>query len=252
MLYVSLEIAYVKPIIKMLHNPLVDAHEYADREERAARWLRRRLDLYTDHRSSWVSWVRRYSLLVTVVGTKLLYLTFSIGILLATDRMFKLGSFVTYGVDWFVSASLNDTILTPPAERLFPRMAACEIKHWGATGIARTRGMCLLAQNVTNSYYFLFFWCCLVLTIAGNVFGLTLTLARHCVSVVGYARLATLTFSDSQFLRELYARVGPSGRVTLLQLAENIHPNTFYRLVRKYRWLKMYEHVEYNGHVKSE
>ena len=250
MIYSGMDIAYVKPLIKMLHNPVVTPYEMSYLIDKGARWMRMRFDVYTEHRGSRGIFHRGNALLYTVLGTKLLYLFYTISLMYATDSMFKVGSFVTYGIDWVGTRPSNDSIFTLPQDKLFPKIAACEIKRWGPTGMDYTRGMCVLTQNVSNSYLFLIFWFFLVLTIAGNVLGLSLTIFRTVYVRAGYHNLVSWILHDDPYTEKLFQRVGCSGRIVLLQLAQNVHPNTFERLVRRYRWLKRYEHVEYNGHLK--
>ena len=251
MIYASMDIAYVKPLLKMLHNPVVTPYELSELIDKGARWMRMRFDLYTADKSYQGVVHKRNALLYTVLAIKLMYLSFSVGIMYATERMFKVGSFITYGIYWVGSSAPNDSVSTLPQDKLFPKMVACEIKRWGPSGIDLTRGMCILTQNVSNSYLFLVFWIVLVITISGNAIGLSITILRTVYVKAGYHNLISYTLNHDPYVEKLYYSVGPSGRIVLLQLAQNLHPNTFERLIRRYRWLKKYEHVEYNGHLKS-
>ena len=189
-------------------------------------------------------------MLLTLLFTKLQYLLYSIAILYATHTQFKIGSFLTYGFEWIGSRAPAGSPHTPIQDKLFPKLAACEIKRWGATGIDTTRGMCVMPQNVQNSYLFLVFWGFLLLTILGNITGLLIALVQYCCKPVGYRKLTHHAMWSDFNLRALYYSVGGTGRVVLHQLAENLHPTTFERLVRRYWWLKRNETVQYNGHVK--
>ena len=63
--------------------------------------------------------------------------------------MFEVSSFLTYGSDWlsYIVAEDNGSE-TNPVHKLFPKMAACEVKVWGTTGIVNEAGIsisCLLS-----------------------------------------------------------------------------------------------------------
>ena len=195
----------------------------------------------------------RNTMLVIILFTKLQYLFFSISTLVLTHRQFKVGNFYTYGFDW-VGASMPESSahMTLPQDKLFPKMAACEIKRWGTTGLETSKGMCVLPQNVSNSYIFLVFWIFLMMTIVGNIIGIILTLAQYFCKSIGYKKLVYKTFWNDANIRRLYMNIGASGRVILHQLADNMHPCHFENLIRKYWWLKKYEKVQYNGHLKAE
>eukprot|EP00116_Pleurobrachia_bachei_P005192 sb/3465454/ len=252
MMYICLDIAYVKPIIKMLHNPIVTGMDERTLIDKAARWLRRRLDVYSNRRNIWAVVYRRNALFYTVIGTKLLYIIYTVGGMYLTERMFKIGSFATYGIDWFFSEKPENSVASKVQDMLFPRMAACEIKRWGASGLDTTRGMCVLPQNVANSYIFLVFWYFLVLTIVGNFIGLATTSFKLLCVTSGYHRLVCTIFYNDPYTKKLYFKVGSSGRIILHQIADNVHSNTFQKIITKYKWLKEYEHVEYNGHLKTD
>lgn len=252
MILVCLDTGLIRPLIKMLHNPITTPYGLCELIDKGARWMRMRFDLYTDHRSFYSAVYKKNSLLYIILGTKVMYLCYSIGILYATERMFKIGSFISYGIDWVGSSAQNDSVSTLPQDKLFPRIVGCEIKRWGPTGVDITRGMCILTQNVSNSYLFLVFWIFLVWTIFGNVLGLSLAIFRTVYVKAGYDNLVSHVLCDDPYLRELYYSVGSSGRIVLLQLAQNVRPITFEKLIRRYRWLKKHEHVEYNGHLKAD
>ena len=54
-----------------------------------------------------------------------------------TAQVFVIGSFLTYGSDWIKYILSNETYtnkMDSPMDKLFPKMAACEVKQWGASG----------------------------------------------------------------------------------------------------------------------
>ena len=206
-----------------------------------------------DNKSLYNILYSRNTMLFIIFFTKLQYLFFSVTTLVFTHRMFTIGNFYMYGFDW-VSAMMPgfSPNLTLPQDKLFPKMAACEIKRWGTTGIEISKGMCVLPQNVSNSYLYLVFWIFLMLTILGNVIGILVTLAQYFCKPIGYQKLVYKSFWNDVNIRRFYWNIGSSGRVILHQLAENMHPCTFEKLIKRYWWLKKHEKVQYNGHLKID
>jgi len=251
MVGICLGFNYTKPLITLLHDPLTRDDEELDALlDKAARSLRHRFDIYGDHKSWFNTLYSKHTLLYLLFFIKLQYLAYSVAILGLTHAKFKIGSFLTYGLEWAGSGPTNGTY-TLIQHKLFPKMTACEIKRWGATGLDVVRGMCVLPQNVSNSYIFLVFWIFLVITILGNIIGCVLALKQYLIKSEGYSKLVNCTFWNDWNLRHLYWHVGGSGRVVLHHLADNLHPCTFEKLIRRYWWLKRNEFVQYNGHLKT-
>ena len=48
--------------------------------------------------------------------------------------MFSIGDFKTYGSEWIKKMKLEDSTQTEAKDKLFPKMVACEVKRWGASG----------------------------------------------------------------------------------------------------------------------
>ena len=48
--------------------------------------------------------------------------------------MFSIGDFKTYGSKWVQKLKIEDTLATEEKDKLFPKMVACEVKRWGASG----------------------------------------------------------------------------------------------------------------------
>ena len=251
MVGICLGFNYTKPLITLLHDPLTRDDEELDALlDKAARSLRHRFDIYGDHKSWFNTLYSKHTLLYLLFFIKLQYLAYSVAILGLTHAKFKIGSFLTYGFEWAGSGPTNGTY-TLIQHKLFPKMTACEIKRWGATGLDVVRGMCVLPQNVSNSYIFLVFWIFLVITILGNIIGCVLALKQYLIKSEGYSKLVNCTFWNDWNLRHLYWHVGGSGRVVLHHLADNLNPCTFEKLIRRYWWLKRNEFVQYNGHLKT-
>jgi len=233
MMYIVLGIGDIKPILKMLHNPVCDDETFEIILDKAARWLQMRFEVYAKYRNVCSSIFERHNLFFTVIGVKVLYCIFTVGMMYLTHNMFENGSFVSYGFDWVHSRPPNNSVSSLAQDKLFPKMAACEIKRWGLTGIERTRGMCVLTQNVANSYIFIVFWFCLMVCIGGNFIGLFLAILRLTSVHAGYNNLCTLTFNNNKSIRALYGNVGSSGRIIMHQLANNVHPNTFEKVMER-------------------
>merc|ERR1711937_753537 len=101
-------------------------------------------------------------------------------VMIATENMFVISSFSTYGYDWAVEVSRDKSDYRDnPIDKLFPKMVACEVEKWGASGIVNEAGMCVLAPNVVNSYFFLIYWFVLVLGLAVNGFAVIFTTTSH-------------------------------------------------------------------------
>ena len=50
-----------------------------------------------------------------------------------THKMFKFGSFAEYGLLWEMNTPV-DNVNSLIQEKLFPKVAACEVKRFGASG----------------------------------------------------------------------------------------------------------------------
>jgi len=123
-------------------------------------------------------------------------------------------------------------------DKLFPKMAACEIKRWGPSGLEEEQGMCVLASNVINQYLFLIFWGALVITIICNVLSLLFAFSRLCFVTGAYRRLLGTAFlKDEVAYKDLFYNSGTSGRVILQLIANNVNPKIFEHLINELLYL---------------
>ncbi|KAG0694866.1 Innexin inx2 [Chionoecetes opilio] len=97
---------------------------------------------------------------------ELLNLLVVVATLFFTD-WFLGGEFLTYGANVFAVASLDPEDRTDPMTYVFPRMAKCTFRSFGASGTIQVRDvMCLIATNIINEKIYLFLWVWLVLLTA--------------------------------------------------------------------------------------
>ncbi|KAG0694865.1 Innexin inx2 [Chionoecetes opilio] len=97
---------------------------------------------------------------------ELLNLLVVVATLFFTD-WFLGGEFLTYGANVFAVASLDPENRTDPMTYVFPRMAKCTFRSFGASGTIQVRDvMCLIATNIINEKIYLFLWVWLVLLTA--------------------------------------------------------------------------------------
>ena len=196
---------------------------------KAARWLYVRMHAYIHSEKYIGKRLEKHLLFFTIMGTKTLYLVFSVLLLWLTEKMFHIGSFTSYGFNWATEepeAGVNYQTLIQ--DKLFPKMAACEIKRWGATGLEEEQGMCVLAANIINQYLFLIFWAGLLLTILFNVLSLLVALSNLCFVEGAYRNLLATSFlRDEPAYSEIWRKSGTSGRVILQLIARNVNPKIF-------------------------
>ena len=74
-----------------------------------------------------------------------MYLGNTVVIYWLTHKMFKLGSFAEYGLLWDPRSQLNN-VQSLVQEKLFPKVAACEVKRYGASG----KSILFLNLRITN------------------------------------------------------------------------------------------------------
>ena len=104
--------------------------------DKAATWLFYKFDLYMSEQSLLASLTRKHGLGLSMVFVKVLYAAVSFGCFLLTAEMFSIGDFKTYGSEWIKKMKLEDSssTQTEAKDKLFPKMVACEVKRWGASG----------------------------------------------------------------------------------------------------------------------
>ena len=102
--------------------------------DKAATWLFYKFDLYMSEQSLVASLTRKHGLGLSMVFVKVLYAAVSFCCFILTAEMFSIGDFKTYGSSWIKKMRYEDSINTEEKDKLFPKMVACEVKRWGASG----------------------------------------------------------------------------------------------------------------------
>ena len=105
--------------------------------DKAATWLFYKFDLYMSEQSLLASLTRKHGLGVSMVFVKCLYAAVSFGCFILTAEMFSIGDFKRYGSSWIKKLREEDgknSLATEEKDKLFPKMVACEVKRWGASG----------------------------------------------------------------------------------------------------------------------
>ena len=111
---------------------------------------------------------------------------------------------------------------------LFPKMVACEIKIWGATGLRTESLLCVLPQNIGNQYFFLMFWILLLLVIFTNILSILITTFRFVFVAGSYKRFLRVSLlKDHQRYHKVYTHIGTTGRYILLLCAHHSNPKVF-------------------------
>ena len=121
----------------MLHNPVESDQELKKMTDKAATWLFYKFDLYMSEQSLLASLTRKHGLGLSMVFVKILYAAVSFGCFLLTAEMFSIGDFRTYGSEWIKKLRMEDNLATEEKDKLFPKMVACEVKRWGASGASQ-------------------------------------------------------------------------------------------------------------------
>ena len=111
---------------------------------------------------------------------------------------------------------------------LFPKMVACEIKIWGATGIRTESLLCVLPQNIGNQYFFLMFWAFLLLVIFSNIISLLITTFSFVFMAGSYKHFLRVgLLKDRERYNIVYTHIGTTGRYILLLCANHSNPKIF-------------------------
>ncbi|KAL5266003.1 hypothetical protein ACHWQZ_G006599 [Mnemiopsis leidyi] len=245
----------LKPVISMLHNPVETAEELDMLTKKAARWLYVRVHAYIHTDQYYGKRVEKHLLFFSIMLTKSCYLLFSVLLFWLTEKMFHIGSFFSYGVDWAAEEpEPGEDYKTLIQDKLFPKMASCEIKRWGTTGIEEEQGMCVLAANVINQYLFLIFWGGMVVTIIVNVLSVLIALSNLCFIQGAYRNLlATAFLRDEPAYSEIWRKSGTSGRVILQLIAKNVNPKIFEHVLNELvNLLKLAERSGYDSRAEDE
>eukprot|EP00116_Pleurobrachia_bachei_P005406 sb/3465668/ len=232
----------IKPVIAMLHNPVETAEDLDILCQKAARWLYVRIHAYIHTDQYFGKRVEKHLLFFTIIGSKIMYLINVLMTFWLTEKMFHIGSFIEFGLLWATEEDEpGPDYATLIQDKLFPKMASCEIKRWGTTvcepgqtrdyegpRMEEEQGMCVLPANVINQYLFLIFWGGLIITVFINLISLLISISNLCFVTGSYRHLLATSFlRDVPDYSEIWRKSGTSGRVILQVIARNVNPKIF-------------------------
>ena len=233
LLFHSSEIGDIKPAIRLLHNTTEDNEiQLGEKIHKASVWLSAKIRVYLVSAGPLNFFLKRHKFFFVILFTKIANFLAVVLVLYATENMFQIGSFLTYGVDMIsFNTEVDNQYQTNPKDKLFPKMIMCEIKRWGASGLEEEQGMCILAPNVVIQYFFLIFWFLLMMALVVNIFSLLFTTSGMLFTLGQYRRLLHHSFmQDNPMRKHVYFAIGTSGRVTMDILSHNIPPANFEKL----------------------
>ncbi|XP_063688638.1 innexin inx2-like [Bolinopsis microptera] len=234
-IYQQSEIGAIKPICKLLASSMDDDEEEKIKIDRASLWLSKRMTGYIKAKGPIEFLFVKHRMFAEVVFNKVLNLVVVILVLYGTNKIFQVSSFASYGVDWIrYMSSTDNTGVDSPQDKLFPKMASCEVEVWGTTGIVNEAGMCVLAPNVIISYFFLIFWFLLYISLIGNAVSLFFSTSTYFFTAARWRAFVTSTFMvTTNEGKWLFMNSGMSGQITLELLASNIPHHTFENLFKR-------------------
>eukprot|EP00116_Pleurobrachia_bachei_P011609 sb/3471871/ len=115
---------------------------------------------------------------------------------------------------------------------LFPKIAACEIKRWGTSGLEAENGMCILTRNVMNQYIFLMLWWALAFMSCFNVINVLAGISKISFCRGTYKEVLGKTFTRGKpEYKRVFESVGANGRLIILMLARNSDPTCFRKIM---------------------
>ena len=160
-------------------------------------------------------------LAIAVLTVKLLYLLTAIGHFIGTARMFNIGNWYLYGLE-FRTIRQDNSHMTPARDLLFPKMTACRFVKWGATGQEPTTGLCALTLNVMNQYLFLVLWYLNVSLIVLDVLALIYaTLNILNPRIMHHSIVTSTLMQDTAEFTRFFNYIGPTGRIAVSKISEN-------------------------------
>lgn len=212
----------------MFHNFLPDDAECKDKEvEKASVWLYNKLSVLRQKGAG----PARVQMGIGVISVKIVYLIMPILQLVLTSHMFELADYTKFGTTWLSEYNLPLLELnqTGIKDVLFPKMVACEIKRWGPSGLEEENGMCVLAPNVINQYFFLITWWALMILLTTNSLNILLSIVRLLFTYGSYQRMIShACMKHKEQYKQVFDEVGVSGRLILTLLCNNI-PAEYFR-----------------------
>lgn len=234
-LFHNSDIGQLKPVLKLLINSVDSEEEEEQKLNKAVTWLSKKMTMYLNATGPIQFFLVSHKFFFIILINKIANLGCVVLVLFLTDKVFVISSYLTYGLDWISYIGRDsESVINSPIDKLFPKMIACEIKKWGTTGIQEENGMCVLAPNVVNSYFFLIFWFILVLGLLANAFSVLFTTTIHLFTLGRWKALLTSTFlRDTSIGKWVYFNSGTSGQITMDILAQNVSSTTFETLYVK-------------------
>jgi len=194
--------------------------------DNVSRWLYIKLDPYMNNMLPYTQIIHKHSIFYTVMLVKVMYLTTSIAVFYATNKIFEQGNFAMYGYDVLMSIPQGEDYKV--MDTIFPKMVNCRIQVWGPTGLQTEALLCVLPQNIGNQYFFLIFWALLILIMLSNLVSVIVTIFRFCFVAGSYKRFLTASLLDHEERYKLvFTHVGTTGRYILQLCAEVSNPKIF-------------------------
>ncbi|XP_053634750.2 innexin inx2-like [Cherax quadricarinatus] len=146
------------------------------------------------------------------------------------------GEFFTYGVNMLEVVGLDPENRTDPMSYIFPKMAKCVFRSFGASGTIQVRDvMCLIATNIINEKIYIFLWVWLVLLT--SVTSLWLVFRLLTVSIP-FFRHFLLKLHTNEKARIHVSRVmehcSLSEWFLLLSLAQNMETSVFSEFLTRF------------------
>lgn len=201
---------------------------YFNREER----FKALVQYITNHMDRHASWANKFFF------CEFLNLAVVVSMLFFTDT-FLGGEFLTYGSSIIEIASLDPENRTDPMSLVFPKMAKCTFKSFGASGTIQVKDvMCLIATNIINEKIYLFLWVWLVLLTAITA---VWSLYRLLTIVVPFLRT---------FILRMYVKQGFTSHVT--EVMQHASLSDWYLLVSLGRNMEESVFSEFVAQVAAE
>ncbi|XP_063676511.1 innexin shaking-B-like isoform X2 [Bolinopsis microptera] len=211
----------IKPLINLLKDEnIIDQHPKMV-VKKVSTWLYNEV-VYPRYAttSSFHRFWGDFSLVFGVTAVKFLYFVIAIGHMLLTARMFKIGNWITYGLMFGMPTGGSQTHVK---DVLFPKVVACRIEKWAASGLEFETGMCTLALNVMYQYLFLVMWYLNVALIFLNAISWFYTMFKFLNPNITHKWIvnSSMMQTTADFTR-MFGYIGPSGRIVVAKLSENM------------------------------
>ena len=228
--YHTSDIGGIKPACLLLQEDIKDTHaKKLEKIQKAAFKIATEIKVYLRATGPLEFFYKRHKFFFIILFNKLASFIILILVIYATESMFQIGSFVSYGFNMLSFSRREDTgYETNPKDKLFPKMIMCEIKRWGASGLEEEQGMCVLAPNVVIQYLFLVLWVILLFSVVINIFSLFFSTSALFFTQGQYKLLLHQTLMlDTPVRKHVYFASGISGRVTIDTVSRNVSPDVF-------------------------